>query len=293
MNIESLVEEAVKGSRTALEGVTAAIQDNIYYLSLRMLANPDDAKDATQDILIKVITNLSSFRFDSQFNTWVYRIASNHLVTESKLLKKDPGLTFDIYKMDLEQDLQEPAALQENPDYQILLDELRISCTMAMLLCLNPPHRMAYILGDILELEHDEASKALSISKDNFRKQLSRARVKVLQFTHDSCGLVNKCAKCSCENKLTGSIKRQRVHPEKINFATQEKHNYIRIKDVLEETQQELKGLVLQQSVGDYKCPKDLSVIIGSLVDRGLKLHLTKHQEKHQYLHPTNQDYFL
>jgi len=277
MNIENLVEEALKGSRAALEGVTAAIQDNIYHLSLRMLANPDDAKDATQDILIKVITNLSSFRFDSQFNTWVYRIASNHLFTESKLLQKDPGLSFDIYKMDLEQDLQEPAALQDSPDYQILLDELRISCTMAMLLCLNPAHRMAYILGDILELEHEEASKALSISKDNYRKQLSRARAKVVQFTHDSCGLVSKCARCSCETKLMGSIKRQRIRPEKINFAKQEKHNYIRVKNVLKETQQELKTLVLQQSAGDYKCPKDLSVIIGSLVDQGLKLHATKH----------------
>jgi len=277
MNIENLVEEALKGSRAALEGVTAAIQDNIYHLSLRMLANPDDAKDATQDILIKVITNLSSFRFDSQFNTWVYRIASNHLFTESKLLQKDPGLSFDIYKMDLEQDLQEPAALQDSPDYQILLDELRISCTMAMLLCLNPAHRMAYILGDILELEHEEASKALSISKDNYRKQLSRARAKVVQFTHDSCGLVSKCARCSCETKLMGSIKRQRIRPEKINSAKQEKHNYIRVKNVLKETQQELKTLVLQQSAGDYKCPKDLSVIIGSLVDQGLKLHATKH----------------
>jgi len=277
MGIENLVEEALKGSRAALEGVTAAIQDNIYHLSLRMLANPDDAKDATQDILIKVITNLSSFRFDSQFNTWVYRIASNHLFTESKLLQKDPGLSFDIYKMDLEQDPQEPTALQDSPDYQILLDELRISCTMAMLLCLNPAHRMAYILGDILELEHEEASKALSISKDNYRKQLSRARAKVVQFTHDSCGLVSKCAQCSCETKLMGSIKRQRIHPEKINFAKQEKHNYIRVKNVLKETQQELKTLVLQQSAGDYKCPKDLSVIIGSLVDQGLKLHATKH----------------
>lgn len=281
MKIETLVKEAINGNRTALEGVTAAIQDNIYYLSLRMLANPDDAKDASQDILIKVITNLSSFRFDSQFTTWVYRIASNHLISERKIIEKDPGLTFDIYKMDLEQDLQDPQALQDGPDYQILLDELRISCTMAMLLCLNPPHRMAYILGDILELEHQEASDALSISKDNFRKQLSRARAKVIQFTQASCGLVNTCAKCSCNRKLRGSIKRQRVNPEQIKFANRDESNYIKVKEVLQETQQELKSLVLQQSVGDHKYPKDLSVIIGSLVERGLKSPTQNQWPKH------------
>jgi RNA polymerase sigma factor (sigma-70 family) len=88
MEIENLIKEAVNGNKTALEGVVASIQDNIYYLSLRMLANPDDAQDATQDILIRVITKLSSFRFDSKFNTWVYRVASNYLITEKKFLIK-------------------------------------------------------------------------------------------------------------------------------------------------------------------------------------------------------------
>lgn len=271
MDVEKLVKEAVNGSRTALEGLTVAIQDNIYHLSLRMLANPDDARDATQDILIKVITNLSSFRFDSQFNTWVYRIASNHLISASKIVKRDMGLTFDLFKMDLEQDLQEPAELKDTPDYQAQLNELRISCTMAMLLCLNLAHRMAYILGDIMEMEHDEASTILSISKSNFRQQLSRARAKVIEFTHESCGLVNKCCNCSCERKLTGAIKRQRVNPLALNFEAKSDASYIEIKDVLFNTQKELKTLVLQKSVNQYKCPSELSNIIGLLVEQGLK----------------------
>jgi RNA polymerase sigma factor (sigma-70 family) len=274
MNINALIIAAINGNKTALGGVIAAIQDNVYHLSLRILANPDDAKDATQDILIKVITKLSSFRFDSQFNTWVYRIASNHLISEKKILQRDPGLSFDIYKMDLEQDLQDPAGLADNPIYQTMLNQLRISCTMAMLLCLNSSHRLAYILGDIMEMDHAEASQVLGVSKDNFRKQLSRARAKVVQFTHSSCGLVNSCAKCSCEKKLTGSIRRQRVNPSQLQLAENSDSNYIEIKDVLQETQEQLKTLTLQQSVGHYKCPTELGTIIESLVNEGSMLHM-------------------
>jgi RNA polymerase sigma factor (sigma-70 family) len=277
MEIERLVQQAVNGSKSALEGITIAIQDNIYYLSLRMLANPDDAKDATQDILIKVITNLSSFRFDSHFNTWVYRIASNYLISANKIVKRDAGLTFELFRMDLEQDLQAPAKLTDNPDYQAQLNELRISCTMAMLLCLNLPHRMAYILGDILEMTHDEASSILSISKSNFRQQLSRARKKIIEFTNESCGLINKCANCSCEKKLTGAIKRQRVIPLKLNLQAGSDFSYIAVKEVLLQTQQELKTLKLQKSVSQYKCPNELNDIIELVVKQGVKANKTQY----------------
>ena len=134
MGIEKLVAEATKGNKTALEGIVVAIQDNIYYLALRMLVNPEDARDATQEILVKVITNLSAFRFESHFNTWVYRIAANYLISEKKACEKASGLTFEVYKADLESDLQEPDNWKDSPQYEVLLNELRISCTMAMLL---------------------------------------------------------------------------------------------------------------------------------------------------------------
>lgn len=275
MEIEQSVKEAISGNKTALESIAAEIQDKIYYLALRMIVNPEDAKDATQEIMIKIITNLSSFRFESKFTTWVYRIAANHLISEKKILSKDPGLTFDLYKNDLESDLQEPSGLQDDLDYPILINELRISCTMAMLLCLSPAHRMAYILGDIFEMEHAEASKALSISKENFRKQLSRARAKVIEFTSESCGLISECAKCSCEKKITGAVKRRRVNSGEIFFASDVQYSYSEIRESLSETQQELKTLALQKSINHYKCPIKLGAFIESLVAEGIKANET------------------
>jgi RNA polymerase sigma factor (sigma-70 family) len=271
MDIKLLVKKAVNGDQTALEGVIAAIQDNIYYLALRMLVNPNDAQDATQDILIKVITNLSSFRHESKFNTWVYSIASRYLISEKKVINRELGLTFDLYKTDLEQNLHSSDSLSGSPDYEVMLNELRISCTMAMLLCLNLPHRMAYILGYILEIEHSEASSILSISKENYRKQLSRAKEKVFNFTGRSCGLVTHEAKCRCDKKLTTAIERQRINPEALNLGRNSNYTYIEIKDILNETQQGLKSLKLQQSISAYKCPEELGDIIGSLVTDGIK----------------------
>jgi len=272
MEIEKLVTEATKGNKTALEGVVVAIQDNIYYLALRMLVNPEDAKEATQEILIKVITNLSSFRFESQFKTWVYRLSANYLISAKKVLDRDPGLSFDLYKNDLESDLQNPGELKDHAEYQVLLNELRISCTLAMLLCLNPANRMAYILGEILEMEHAEASEVLAISKDNFRKQLSRARAMIVEFTSESCGFVNDCAKCHCEKKLRGAVKRRRVSADRILFASNSQYSYDEVKESLLETQQNLKTLALQKSITHYKCPVKLSATIEALVAEGVSI---------------------
>ncbi len=77
--LQALVGEATAGDKKALEALIAGVQDIVFNLSLRMLGTFADAEDATQDILLKMITHLSSFRGDSSFTTWVFCIAANHL----------------------------------------------------------------------------------------------------------------------------------------------------------------------------------------------------------------------
>ena len=72
---QSLIEKATAGDKKALETLIADAQDLVFNLSLRMLGTFPDAEDATQDILLKMITHVSSFRGDSSFTTWVFRIA--------------------------------------------------------------------------------------------------------------------------------------------------------------------------------------------------------------------------
>lgn len=74
--METKVIRAQAGNRQALETIVEGIQGKVYELALRMLGHPSDAEDAAQEILIKVITRMGSFRGESAFYTWVYRIAT-------------------------------------------------------------------------------------------------------------------------------------------------------------------------------------------------------------------------
>ena len=69
--IQALVAKATAGDKKALETLITGVQDLVYNLSLRMLGTFHDAEDASQDILLKVMTHLSSFRGEGTFTTWV------------------------------------------------------------------------------------------------------------------------------------------------------------------------------------------------------------------------------
>lgn len=79
-----LLQKATSGDKKSLETIVLGVQDLVFNLSLRMLGTFHDAEDATQDILLKVITHLSSFKGESLFSTWVFSIATNHLKNYQK-----------------------------------------------------------------------------------------------------------------------------------------------------------------------------------------------------------------
>src|SRR5690242_11322282 len=92
-----LVRLVHSGSKEALELLITRHQGWIYNIALRMVYQPQDAEDATQEILIKVLTNLSSFRGDSQFRTWLYRLAINHLLNMKRTRIEAKCLSFEDY----------------------------------------------------------------------------------------------------------------------------------------------------------------------------------------------------
>ena len=89
------------GDAAALEQLVVGVRDRVYRLSLRMTAQPLDAEDAAQEILIRVITRLSTFRGDAAFSTWVHRIAVNHLLDRSRNAVEQMELSFDDFAADL------------------------------------------------------------------------------------------------------------------------------------------------------------------------------------------------
>ena len=207
------MEAARQGDRAALEIVVRAIETSIYNLALRMLANRIEAQDATQEILIKVITHLGSLDNVGAVGGWVMRIAARHLVRERKRGRiESMSLTFSGFAEDLENGLSTPDQNDLTPtEMRLALAEVRVGCTMAMLLCLSRDARMAYLLGEIFELTDGQAADILEITRPAFRQRLKRARQLVHGFMMTSCGLANPDAVCRCEKRLIPALKCGRV----------------------------------------------------------------------------------
>lgn len=217
-NLETLVKKSVKGDKKALKEVVIQIQGLIYNLAIRMLWHPDDAKDATQDILIKVITNLSSFNHKSAFTTWVYRLASNNLINFKKK-RLTNHINFDQYELQLNQGFSNSINYTNNKAEQnLLIQEAKIGCSNAMLQCLNEENRLTYIIGEILEFNSIEGAIILGITSENFRKKLSRTRKKLHSFLNNNCGIVNSKNKCRCHKKVDNSIHNGFISPNNLLF---------------------------------------------------------------------------
>ncbi len=258
------IELAKDGDAIALEALVRSIQDRIYHLACRMLADPIAAQDATQEVLIRVITKLSTYRGESSFETWTYRVATNYLLTARKIIASDPGLSFQMFSDDLLNGLAD----EQNaaPEHHVMLNQLRLKCTIAMLLCLDRDHRAAYVLGEILEFDHAEAASVLEISPSNFRKRLSRARSSVQDFTAATCGLANPSAPCSCRKRLPAALASGRLSGPATNELS-DAPSFAEIKNLASQTEADLIAAKLQRATGSLAPLKDFAADVLRLVE--------------------------
>src|SRR6478672_13364269 len=130
-----LVERAKKGSRAALEKLVLRHQAWIYNISVRMVFHPEDAEEVTQEVLVKVITKLSTFKGESKFRTWLYRIAANHVLNMKRRRAENQVTTFAAYGAAIEStpDLDLPDRKSVPVDLPVLVEEAKNGCTMGML----------------------------------------------------------------------------------------------------------------------------------------------------------------
>jgi RNA polymerase sigma factor (sigma-70 family) len=186
-----------------------------------MLYHPQDAEDATQEILVKVLTRLSSFEGRSSFRTWLYRVAFNHLLNVKRGREELKITTFSAYgdALDNTPDLELPDPKGASPDTNLLVTEAMLACTSGMLLCLDRQQRLTYILGTIFGVSDAVGADLLEITAENFRQRLTRARRDLRNFMSDKCGLINKSNPCRCAKKTRGFIQEGHVDPDNLLFA--------------------------------------------------------------------------
>ena len=215
--LEDLARRAIGGDRDALNHLVRDLQGDVYSLALRMLWNREDAEDATQDILIRAVTRLAQFDFRSKLKTWVYRIAVNYLLDVKKSPVERLHFTFDRFADDLADGLASDGPT--DAEQSLLTEEVKVGCTLGMLQCLDRSHRLAYVVGEILDLPGPEAAEVLGIAPTLFRKRLQHARAALESFTRAYCGLASDTAACACHRRVPAALGRGRIREGALEFA--------------------------------------------------------------------------
>ena len=269
--LDALVKKAVNGSSDALENIIKQIQDPIYALSLRMLFHPQDAQDATQEILIKIITHLTGFRFEGPFLAWVMRIAANHLRTVRK--KKNKRLQLTMKKAQEVIDRAEAKGWFDTPmdaPQAFVEAEMISACTQALLQALNRAHRIVFILGTVIEVSSVEGAYILNISPEAFRKRLSRARNQIKDFLSLNCGLFDSANPCNCAGVFRGHVVQGWMNPEKPLFVSRTDHidNPIRIRHYMKELDELSKISLMFKSFPQKKSPVHVASMVKDFVQK-------------------------
>lgn len=194
----ALVDQALEGHRPALDRLCRALSGPVYRLALRMLGHPEDAEDATQEILVKAATHLSSFRGESRVLTWVYTIATRHLLRCRRGRREAEIRAAEIAELiDAGLAVTASSSLPEG-DVRVLSREVRLACTQSMLLVLSRPERVALILVEVLGATPAMGAEICEVTPETFRQRRHRARSKLRPILEARCGLASAKLPCRC-----------------------------------------------------------------------------------------------
>lgn len=267
-----LVSQAQNGDRDSLEKLILRHQAWIYNIAVRMVFQPQDAEEVTQEVLIKAVTRLSTFRGESKFRTWLYRIAANHVLNMKRRGGEKTPYTFSSYAAAINgtPDLDLPDPQSVPVDVPLLVEETKLACTTGMLLCLDRKQRLTFTLGEIIGVSDTVGSEVMDMTAVNFRQCLARARRDLYQFMNQQCGLVNPNNPCRCPKKTKGFIAAGHVDPDHLLFAIP---HVQRIREAAADTVREIDDVADESYAAIYRDhpflePSDQAQWLRQILDR-------------------------
>lgn len=201
-----LAEISLSGDPGALEEIVKRYKDLVFNFTLRMVGDYSDAQDISQEVLIKIITKLSTFRMKSSLKTWILRITSNHVISQKRRVRELTFSDFSNHNELLDGLVDQVEDKGYNPELRILSDEMKNQCVEGMLLCLDRDQRSVFIIGAVMGIGSREGSQVLDITEDAYRKRLSRARTDLGQYMENRCGLINPENPCRCVRKARSAL---------------------------------------------------------------------------------------
>ena len=178
---EALAARAVAGEAAAFEELVARYQDRVFRLACRLVGNDDDALDVTQEALLQIFLRLGSFRGDSRFGTWVYRVATNTALMHRRARARRPGESLERFLPTFDgagRHRGTPEELQVVAQAEERLDRERLARhAMNAIERLPETYRVVFVLRDLEELTTDEVAETLRLKPATVRQRVHRARL--------------------------------------------------------------------------------------------------------------------
>jgi len=169
------------GDVNAFEVLVKEYEKNVYNLALRMTGNSEDAADMSQEAFIKAYNSLSSFRGDSKFSVWLYRIVSNVCLDYLRSRTRKPTVSLSTENDDGEEIELDIADETQSPEF--LFDRrLTRDAVRRGLAALPPDHREILLLREIQGLSYEEIAAALELEAGTVKSRIFRARKKLCSF---------------------------------------------------------------------------------------------------------------
>lgn len=178
MDEQKLISLAQKGDQSAFEQLLDHYQKPVYHQALRLVGNPEDAADVTQEVFIKVWKHLPSFRGESSFSTWLYRLTDNAALDLIRREKKRRG---DSSLDDEESALTLPADPAPTPHQAIEQKELHQAVADG-LAQLSEEHRQVLVMREINGLSYEQIGSILDLSPGTVKSRIARARISLAKF---------------------------------------------------------------------------------------------------------------
>ena len=177
---EELVARARAKDFGAFEQLLDRYEDKIFRLAFRFVRNETEAKEVLQDTFLSIWRKLDTFKGDSQFGSWLYRVAANTALMRLRAQRRHPEISTEELPVDYLDNYGQLPAAGENwakrPDDELQSDELRRRIQKAVDE-LPEIYRTVFIIRDVEGLSTEETAEVLEISIPTVKTRLHRARL--------------------------------------------------------------------------------------------------------------------
>ncbi len=176
-----IVRKVLQGDVNAFEKLVTEYERAVYAIAQRMTGNAEDAADMTQETFIKAYNSLSSFRGDSKFSVWLYRIANNVCLDFLRSRSRKPTVSLSTEDDDGEETQLDIADESQSPEL-LLENALTRDAVRRGLDSLPPDYRQILLLREIQGLSYEEIAAALGIESGTVKSRIFRARKRLCTF---------------------------------------------------------------------------------------------------------------